>query len=111
MNAVLVPPVYVRPAGEAIYELADDMARVLEGAAADLAEDWSGEDAYERLLEARELDTEVGEAREAIGRAEDTLRLNPRRRPASPGPRPTRHPCCAPWPGPGPDLAWHQPHA
>jgi hypothetical protein len=80
VNAVLVPPVYVRPAGEAIYELAEDMARVLDGAAADLAEGWSGEDAYERLLEARELDGEVGEAREAIGRAEDSLRLNPRRR-------------------------------
>ena len=39
-----------------------------------------GEDAYERLLEARELDREVDEAREAIGRAEDSLRLNPRRR-------------------------------
>ena len=60
VNAVLVPPVYVRPAGEAIYELADDTARVLEGAAADLAEGWSGEDAYERLQEARELDREVG---------------------------------------------------
>ena len=80
VNAVLVPPVYIRPASEAIYGLADDMARVLEGAAADLAEGWSGEDAYERLLEARELDGEVGEAREAIGRAEDSLRLNPRRR-------------------------------
>jgi uncharacterized membrane protein YccC len=91
VNAALVPPVYVRPAGEAIYELADDMARVLEGAAADLAEGWSGEDAYERLQEARELDREVGEAREAVRQAEDSLRLNPRRRPASPGPRPTRH--------------------
>jgi uncharacterized membrane protein YccC len=80
VNAVLVPPVYVRPAGEAIYELADDMARVLEGAAADLAEGWSGEDAYERLQEARELDREVGEAREAVRQAEDSLRLNPRRR-------------------------------
>ncbi len=80
VNAVLVPPVYIRPAGEAIYELADDMAGVLEGAAADLAEGWSGEDAYERLLEARELDREAGEAREAVGQAEDSLRLNPRRR-------------------------------
>jgi hypothetical protein len=80
VNAVLVPPVYIRPAGEAIYELAGDMARVLEGAAADLAEGWSGEDAYERLLEARELDPEVREAGEAVGQAEDSLRLNPRRR-------------------------------
>jgi Aromatic acid exporter family member 1 len=80
VNAVLVPPVYIRPAGEAIFELADDMARVLKGAAADLREGWSGEDAYERLLEARELDGEIGEAREAVARAEDSLRLNPRRR-------------------------------
>jgi hypothetical protein len=80
VNAVLVPPVYIRPAGEAIYELADDMARVLDGAAADLREGWSGEDAYERLLEARQLDGEVGEAREAVVQAEDSLRLNPRRR-------------------------------
>jgi Aromatic acid exporter family member 1 len=80
VNAVLVPPVYIRPAGDAIYELADDMARVLEGAADDLAEGWSGEDAYDRLLEARELDGEVREAGEAVGQAEDSLRLNPRRR-------------------------------
>ncbi|HYN16671.1 MAG TPA: FUSC family protein, partial [Actinomycetes bacterium] len=80
VNAVLVPPVYILPAGDALYELAADMADVLEDAARDLAQGWSGEDAYERLLEARELDGEVGEAREAIGRAEDSLRLNPRRR-------------------------------
>ena len=79
VNAV-APPVYIRPAGEAIYGLADDMAGVLAGAAADLAEGWSGEDAYERLREARELDGEVGEAREAISQADDSLRLNPRRR-------------------------------
>jgi hypothetical protein len=79
VNAV-APPVYIRPAGDAIYGLADDMAGVLAGAAADLAEGWSGEDAYERLGEARELDGEVGAVREAISRAEDSLRLNPRRR-------------------------------
>src|SRR4029450_4996510 len=75
VNALLVPPVYIRPAGEAIYELADNMAGVLEGAAADLAEGWSGEDAYERLREARELDAEVREVGEAVGQAEDSLRL------------------------------------
>ena len=77
VNAFLVPPVYIRPAGDAIYELADHMAGVLEGAATDLAEGWSGEDAYERLREARELDTEGREAREAVAQAEDSLRLNP----------------------------------
>jgi hypothetical protein len=80
VNLALVPPVYLQPAGEAIYGLADDMAGVLEGAAADLEEGWSGEDAYDRLLEARELDGQVGQVKEAISRAEDSLRLNPRRR-------------------------------
>ena len=80
VNAVLVPPVYVQPAGEAIYGLAGAMARVLEGAADGLTEGWSGEEAYERLQEGRQLDGEVGRAREVIGRAEDSLRLNPRRR-------------------------------
>jgi hypothetical protein len=80
VNALVVPPVYVQSAGEAIHGLAGDMARVLAGAADDLDEGRSGEDAYERLLEARELDGRVGAAREAIGRAEDSLRLNPRRR-------------------------------
>jgi hypothetical protein len=80
VNLALVPPVYLQPAGEAIYGLADDMAGVLEGAAADLEEGWSGEDAYDRLLEARELDGQVGMVKEAISRAEDSLRLNPRRR-------------------------------
>jgi aromatic acid exporter family member 1 len=79
VNAVLVPPVYVRPAGEAIHELAAEMAEVLEGVADELAEGWSGEDAYERLLEARELDGPLGQAKEALARAEDSLRLNPRR--------------------------------
>jgi hypothetical protein len=80
VNTVLAPPVYVQPAGEAVAELAEDMARLLEDAGEDLATGWSGEEAYERLERARELDGPIARARAALGRAEDSLRLNPRRR-------------------------------
>ena len=80
VNVVVAPPVYVQPAGEAIVELAEAMARLLRDAGDELARGWSGEDAYDRLRQARELDGPLGRARRALGRAEDSLRLNPRRR-------------------------------
>jgi hypothetical protein len=80
VNVVVAPPVYVQPAGEAIGELAERMARLLGDGGQGLLRGWSGEDAYERLRQARELDDAVGRARQALGRAEDSLRLNPRRR-------------------------------
>jgi hypothetical protein len=80
VNVVIAPPVYVQPAGDAIAELAERMARLLADAGGELARGWSGEDAYEWLQQARELDGPVGGARRALGRAEDSLRLNPRRR-------------------------------
>jgi hypothetical protein len=79
VNVLVAPPVYVQPAGEAIFELAEAMARLLRGAGEDLAAGWSGEEAYDRLRQARELDGPLGRARQALGRAEDSLRLNPRR--------------------------------
>jgi uncharacterized membrane protein YccC len=80
VNVVVAPPVYVRPAGQAIVELAEAMARLLRDAGEELARGWSGEDAYDRLRQARELDGPLGRARRDLGRAEDSLRLNPRRR-------------------------------
>jgi Aromatic acid exporter family member 1 len=80
VNIVVAPPLYVQPAGEAIVELAETMARLLRDAGEELARGWSGEDAYDRLRQARELDGPLGRARQALGRAEDSLRLNPRRR-------------------------------
>jgi Aromatic acid exporter family member 1 len=80
VNVAIAPPVYVQPAGEAIAELAEAMARLLREAGNELARGWSGEDAYDRLRQARELDGPLGRARRALGRAEDSLRLNPRRR-------------------------------
>ena len=80
VNVVVAPPVYVQSAGEAIGELAERMARLLRDGGQELLRGFTGEDAYERLRQARELDDAVGRARQALGRAEDSLRLNPRRR-------------------------------
>jgi uncharacterized membrane protein YccC len=80
VNVLVAPPVYVQPAGEAIFELAEAMARLLRDAGDDLAAGWSGEETYDRLQRARELEGPLGRARQALGRAEDSLRLNPRRR-------------------------------
>jgi uncharacterized membrane protein YccC len=80
VNVVVAPPVYVQPAGEAIAELAEAMARLLKDAGRELRRGWSGEDAYDRLQQARKLDGPFGRAWQALGRAEDSLRLNPRRR-------------------------------
>jgi uncharacterized membrane protein YccC len=84
VNVLVAPPVYVQPAGEAIVELAEAMARLLRDAADELARGWSGEDAYDLLRQARELDGPLGRAGRALGRAEDSLRLNPRRRVGDP---------------------------
>jgi Aromatic acid exporter family member 1 len=80
VNVVVAPPVYVQSAGEAIGELAERMARLLRDGGQELLRGFTGEDAYERLRQARGLDDAVGRARQALGRAEDSLRLNPRRR-------------------------------
>jgi uncharacterized membrane protein YccC len=80
VNVVVAPPVYVQSAGEAITELAEAMARLLRDGGDELARGWSGEDAYDRLRQARELDGPLGRTRQALSRAEDSLRLNPRRR-------------------------------
>jgi uncharacterized membrane protein YccC len=84
VNVLVAPPVYVQPAGEAIVELAERMARLLRDAGEELGRGWSGEDAYDRLRQARELDGPLARARQALGRAEDSLRLNPRRRVGNP---------------------------
>lgn len=80
VNVLVAPPVYVQSAGEAIGELAERMAGLLRDGGHELLRGWSGEGTYERLRQARELDGAVGRARRALGRAEDSLRLNPRRR-------------------------------
>ncbi|MER7760617.1 aromatic acid exporter family protein [Streptomyces sp. NPDC097619] len=77
-NLLFVPPVWVRPAEEAITGLAGRMRDLL----LHLSEQPPGttpvRQAVERLLEARRLDGDIAEVDAALRQAEDSLRLNPR---------------------------------
>jgi hypothetical protein len=78
VNLAVAPPLYVRPAGDAIGDLADRMARVLRGLAGDVRSDWSRDVADHWLTEARALGAEVARADRSLERAEHSARLNPR---------------------------------
>jgi hypothetical protein len=78
VNAVIAPPLYIRPASEAIGELADRMACFLRGLAAQLRSGWSPSAAEHWLGEARALAVEVQRADQSVARAEQSARLNPR---------------------------------
>ncbi|HEV7899305.1 MAG TPA: aromatic acid exporter family protein [Planosporangium sp.] len=80
--SLLAPPVYVQPAGDAIGELAEQLGQLLHSLAVDLEQGWTHEHALNGLRRARGLEDEVGNARRALAEAEDSLRLNPRRRAA-----------------------------
>lgn len=81
-NLVLVPPVWVETAGDAIEDLARRMRRLLLRSAEQLTVVTSPAAAADRLYAARELDDSVGEVDVSLRRAEDSLRLNPRVREA-----------------------------
>jgi uncharacterized membrane protein YccC len=78
VNAAVVPPLHVRPAGDAIGDLADRMARFLRELAAELRSGWSRAAADHWLNEARALGAEVSRADHSLARAEESARLNPR---------------------------------
>ena len=80
ISFLLRPPVYVQPAGDAIGELASDMAELLTSMGEELTEGWSGEQARAWAGRARELDRPLRAAHIALARGEDSLRLNPRQR-------------------------------
>ncbi|GII25414.1 FUSC family protein [Planosporangium mesophilum] len=78
--SLLAPPVYVQPAADAIGDLAEQIGRLLKTVAADVEQGWSHERALDSLRRARGLEDTVDGARRALAEAEDSLRLNPRRR-------------------------------
>jgi hypothetical protein len=80
VSFMLRPPVYVQPAGDAIGELAGEMAELLTSMGEELTEGWSGEQARTWEDRARELDRPLRAARIALARGEESLRLNPRQR-------------------------------
>lgn len=84
---LLTPPVYVRSAGDSIRELAQRTAGLLREMAADLEQGPPPERADHWLAAAWNLDRPVQQAHDALRRAEDSLRLNPRGGPARAVPR------------------------
>jgi hypothetical protein len=80
VSFLLRPPVYVQPAGDAVGELAADMAELLTSMGVELTEGWSGEQARRWEDRARELDRPLRAARTALARGDESLRLNPRQR-------------------------------
>ncbi|HWC41275.1 MAG TPA: aromatic acid exporter family protein [Actinomycetota bacterium] len=80
VSFLLRPPVYVQPAGDAIGKLASDMAELLTSMGEELTEGWSSGQARAWADRARDLDRPLRAARVALGRGEESLRLNPRQR-------------------------------
>ncbi|HEX8927698.1 MAG TPA: aromatic acid exporter family protein [Actinomycetota bacterium] len=80
VNALLGPSVYVQPAGNAIGELAEDLADLLRTMGEELTEHWSSEQARAWVHRTQELDAPLRAAEAALARGEDSLRLNPRGR-------------------------------
>jgi uncharacterized membrane protein YgaE (UPF0421/DUF939 family) len=78
VNLVVVPPLYLQPAGEALGELAGRMERFLRDMARELLAGWSRAAADRWLNEARALTTDVSRVEEMLTRAEESARLNPR---------------------------------
>lgn len=78
VNLVLAPPLYLRPAADALTDLSDSMAAFLRGLAAELRRGWSREAADHWLQEARALDKEVEQADRALATAEESAQFNPR---------------------------------
>jgi uncharacterized membrane protein YgaE (UPF0421/DUF939 family) len=80
VNLLIAPPLYVRPASDAIAELARRMARYSTALADTLRQGWSRGSADVHLAEARALGEEVARADRQLARTEESARLNPRGR-------------------------------
>jgi hypothetical protein len=78
VGAVVAPPLYVRPASEAVQDLARVAARVLRQVSAEVREEYTREQAERWLDAARGLGRDILRADRELGRAESSLRLNPR---------------------------------
>jgi hypothetical protein len=78
VNLLVAPPLYIQPAGDAIAELAEGMARWCTELAAALRGPWSRAAAETALTRARRLGADVTRADRHLTRTEESARLNPR---------------------------------
>jgi hypothetical protein len=80
VSVLVAPPLYLQPAGEAIGELAERMARFAAGFGTAVVEPWSRHAADHWMAQARGVAEEVRRAEVTVDRAEEAVRLNPRGR-------------------------------
>jgi uncharacterized membrane protein YccC len=80
VSALVAPPLYVRPASDAVQSLARATADVLRTVAREVDGEYTREQAEAWLSAARGLGRDILTADRALGRAEQSLRLNPRAR-------------------------------
>ncbi|MCO5993093.1 FUSC family protein [Actinoallomurus rhizosphaericola] len=93
VNALIVPPVHLRGARRTIEAFADELAELLNGAAAALRETWQADTAGEWVRKADRTVAHAEDAWAAIERGRESLWLNPRRRRAEdPDPTPALPP-------------------
>ncbi|MDX6329495.1 MAG: hypothetical protein QOI83_1878 [Streptomycetaceae bacterium] len=78
LNALFAPPVFLRPAGEAVEDLACKMRRLLERIGEELGQGATADQAGGWLHEARRLNSEIARVDAELSRAEESTRLNPR---------------------------------
>lgn len=80
VGAVIAPPLYVRPASDAVQELARVAAEFMRKVSREVREEYTREQTMRWLVEARGLGRDVLRADRALDRAEASLRYNPRAR-------------------------------
>ncbi|MGP3922094.1 FUSC family protein [Streptomyces sp. 8N616] len=78
LNALVAPPVYVEPAGQAIADLARRMRALLMRMSRELELGASRDDAVRWLHEARHLDNQIAGVDAELNRADESMRFNPR---------------------------------
>jgi uncharacterized membrane protein YgaE (UPF0421/DUF939 family) len=78
VNAVIVPPVLLRPAHLAVGRLARDTAVAFERVAIGLTEGWDHDRWHDALLRARSLRQQHAKADAALTAARESLTMNPR---------------------------------
>jgi uncharacterized membrane protein YccC len=80
VNAVIAPPLYVRPASDAVQDLARRAAEVLRRVSREIRGEYTRDQALGWLDAARDLGRDILRADRALSQADESLRLNPRAR-------------------------------